>query len=343
MSPGGFYREAIQAWSMITPRLTGGPGRLGNNHVFHNPQITDEAGLPLTPIPWMARRGLYRTGQVRGLSGVGLRREQWDQLVELRRRIPDLPLADETHYVLSAPAGDKTMAQLPYKELYLTFRAKVENPRHFEEKWVEALGVDIGDEWKEVWRRVHGSHCSFRVRSHVWRQLNLNFWTAYMDFAYIARGDGFCLLCGQRARERWHVVVDCEVVVRLWGRLLGVVGVWGGAVLERAEMAHGMGGTGDGTVIRNRLGFTLRSVVQSMRGVRVGGIDETVDRLWSLFLRCLKKELVEEWYVAKLQGSVTRFASQVLIGGVLGTLVDGAVVWGPLFDDVGYRYWDLFD
>ena len=151
MSPGGFYREAIQAWSMITPRLTGGPGRLGNDLVFHNPQITDEAGLPLTPIPWMARRGLYRTGQVRGLSGVGLRREQWDQLVELRRRIPDLPLADETHYVLSAPAGEKTMAQLPYKELYLTFRAKVENPRHFEEKWVEALGVDIGVEWRGIW------------------------------------------------------------------------------------------------------------------------------------------------------------------------------------------------
>ena len=126
------------------------------------------------------------------------------------------------------------------------------------------------------------------------------------------------------------MVVDCEVVVRLWGRLLGVVGVWGGAVLERAEMAHGMGGTGDGTVIRNRLGFTLRSVVQSMRGVRVGGIDETVDRLWSLFLRCLKKA----W-----RGMVRG----VLVGGVLGTLVDGAVVWGPLFDDVGYRYWDLFD
>ena len=80
-----------------------------------------------------------------------------------------------------------------------------------------------------------------------------------------------------------------------------------------------------------------------MRGVRVGGIAETVDRLWSLFLRCLRKELVEEWYVAKLGQTVAQFASQVLVDGVLGTLVDGAVVWGPVFDGVGYRYWDLFD
>ena len=62
-----------------------------------------------------------------------------------------------------------------------------------------------------------------------------------------------------------------------------------------------------------------------------------------MFLRCLKKQLVEEWYVARLQQSVARFASQVLVGDMLGTLVDGAVVWGPIFDGVGYRYWDLFD
>ena len=139
------------------------------------------------------------------------------------------------------------------------------------------------------------------------------------------------------------MVVECEVVVKLWERLVGIVGVWGSVVVERAEMAHGIGGTGHGTVVRNRLGFTLRSVVHRMRGLHVGGIEVTVDRLWSLFLRCLKKELVEEWYVARLEGNVALFASRVLIGGVLGTLTDGVVVWAPVFNGVGYRYWDLFD
>ena len=121
MSPGGFYREAIKAWSMITPRLTGGPGRMGDDHVFHNHQITDQAGIPLTPPPWMARRGLFRIGEIRGLSGLGLSRRQWDELVEIRGRIPDLPLADETHYILSVPAGEKEIVRLPYKELYCAF------------------------------------------------------------------------------------------------------------------------------------------------------------------------------------------------------------------------------
>ena len=149
-------------------------------------------------------------------------------------------------------------------------------------------------------------------------------------------------MCGQRARERWHVVVDCEVVRRLWVRLGGVVERWGGAVVERREMALGRGGRDPGTVLRNRLGFALRSSVHSMRALRVGGVEETVDNIWSLFLRRLKRELVEEWYVAELVGDVARFEARVLVDGVLGEMRGGVVVWGAIFAGVGYGYWDLF-
>ena len=81
----------------------------------------------------------------------------------------------------------------------------------------------------------------------------------------------------------------------------------------------------------------------SLRAVRMGGIEEAVDRLWSLFLRRLKKEVVEEWYVARMEGGVAVFEARVLVGGLLGRMDGGAVVWAPLFGDMGYRYWDLFD
>ena len=130
-------------------------------------------------------------------------------------------------------------------------------------------------------------------------------------------------------------MVDCEVVRRLWLRLGGVVERWGGAVVERREMALGRVGRDPGTVLRNRLGFSLRSAVHSMRGVRVGGVGQTVDNIWSLFLRRLRKELVEEWYVASLVGGVAQFEARVLVDGVLGEMRDGAVVWGAVFAGAG--------
>ena len=79
-----------------------------------------------------------------------------------------------------------------------------------------------------------------------------------------------------------------------------------------------------------------------MRAVRVGGLGATVDRLWSTFLLRLKKELVEEWYVSRLEGDVAVFGSRVLVGGLLGRLVDGVVEWSGMMEGVGYQYWDLF-
>ena len=129
----------------------------------------------------------------------------------------------------------------------------------------------------------------------------------------------------------------------MWGRLGGVVEVWGGGVVDRCEMALGCGGRDPGGVLRNRLGFTLRSTIMGMRGRRLGGVGETVDQLWSLFLRRLRKELVEEWYVARLEGSVVNFERRVCVGGVLAEVREGEVEWGALFDGVRYWYWDLFD
>ena len=84
-----------------------------------------------------------------------MHRDQWFELVELRSRIPDLPVSgEEARFILPGPAGDKDVRNISFKEIYLLFRSKVDNERHFEAKWVEALGVDLGEGWKEVWRRV---------------------------------------------------------------------------------------------------------------------------------------------------------------------------------------------
>ena len=139
------------------------------------------------------------------------------------------------------------------------------------------------------------------------------------------------------------MVTECGVVRELWSRLGAEVAVLGeGGPVEVREMALGKGGQDRGTALRNRLGFSLRSTIMSMRAVRVGGFGETVDRIWSLFLHRLKKEVVEDWYVARLEGDVAVFESRVLVGGLLGRVVGGVVEWSGMMDGVGYRYWDLF-
>ena len=165
-----------------------------------------------------------------------------------------------------------------------------------------------------------------------------------MDHAYILRGDGLCRLCGIFARFRWHVVIECETVQKLWKKLLDMVAPLGGTtVLQPIEMAFGLDANDEKTKLRNRMSFILRSVVMTMRAIRVGGVEETVDRLWSIFLRRLKTEVVEEWYLAKLEGSLTLFESRTLVAGLLGRLVNGCVEWNAELSEVTYDYFNLFN
>ena len=156
-----------------------------------------------------------------------------------------------------------------------------------------------------------------------------------MDHAYTGRGDGHCLLCGEWARRRWHVIIECQIVKLLWQRLGHMVEPLGLTnTIEQREMAFGLTGNDKKTKLRNRLGFTLRSTVMSMRGIRSGDVDATVDRLWSIYLRYLKKELVEQWFCEMFNGSILLFEARTLVAGLLDPLNEGSVEWSAILDGV---------
>ena len=142
---------------------------------------------------------------------------------------------------------------------------------------------------------------------------------------------------------RWHVVIECEVVRRLWRKLEPtLVRIVDGQVVD-GEMAFGPLGERAADRLRRRLGFGLRSAVHTMRGVELGGVERAVERVWGLFVGRLRKQLEEEWVLAMWQGKVGSFAASVLVGGVLGKMVEGRMVeWCGILDGVGYRGWDLF-
>ena len=81
----------------------------------------------------------------------------------------------------------------------------------------------------------------------------------------------------------------------------------------------------------------------SLRGVTFVSEVEAGSRIWGLFFHRLKKDVVEDWYVAKLRGDLAEFERRVLVGGLLGVVDDGGVRWAGILEEVGYRYWDLFD
>ena len=164
-----------------------------------------------------------------------------------------------------------------------------------------------------------------------------------MDQAYIHRGDGICEMCGVYARERWHTVTECGTVVELWQRLKPQLEALDSRPITKKEMGLGLVGKGEKLALRNRLAFTLRSAVLAMRWIHIRDVQRAADNIWSSFRVQLKRELVEDFWVAKMHGDMALFEKAVLAGGVLGSMGnDGFVCWGEWLRDVKVGYWELF-
>ena len=288
----------------------------------------------------MTARGIFRVGD---LTPRQPNRGLLEEIRYVRTRIPSGVPDSEPYFVVPAPAGKRMLSGISFKEIYLTFRSQVESSRHYERRWEEILRTSLEGEWEGIWDSLHNSRTSLQVRSSVWRQIGLNFWTSYMDHAYIARGDGCCRMCGIFARERWHIIVECQVVRNLWNRLSATLGQIKEGDISQREMGLGLQGTGDRIRLRNRLGYTLRAAVLRMRARDFGNARTAEGVIWSVFRVRLKRELVEDYWVAKLVGDLGSFRDGVLLGDILGQLgPEEDVEWGGLLGDVGVGYWDLF-
>ena len=350
---GGFYGGAIKAWSRLGLTYRPGNAPVDGYNLFYNKLITDQGGRILTPreIP----RGNPVT-TVADLRAAARRRpDYWSSRIDPRcgratilkylQMVPgEVEGADAPTFVLiRAGDADLKLSAASFKEVYTQFRSLAKVKRHYEAKWENALNIPLGGQWKDIWETLHHSGASLAARSAVWRQIGLNFWTCYMDHAYIRRGDGICEMCGVFARQRWHTVIECQVVLDLWDKLSATLVRLDNRAVTVREMALGLIGKGDRIRLRNRLGYTLRSAVLGMRWIGWRNVERAVASIWAAFLVQLKRELVGEYWVGRLGMGPANFGRSALIGGVLGKLrPDGGVEWGPLLAEVRVGYWELY-
>ena len=108
-------------------------------------------------------------------------------------------------------------------------------------------------------------------------------------------------------------------------------------------MALGLIDNGANVAMRNKIAFTLRSAVLAMRWINVRDIQRASDNIWGSFLTQLKREILEDFWIAKTEGKLAEFEQNTLVGGVIGTLGSNAFVsWSQWLQDIRVGYWELF-
>ena len=152
-----------------------------------------------------------------------------------------------------------------------------------------------------------------------------------------------CCLCRARAETRHHLLLECPTVGALWDRLsVAALIPLVNEPVDQWEMCLAKAAPSAVWKLRNRLGFTLRSAIHSMRFVQFENGDIAQNSIWNSFLHRLKNDMMEDYYTAKLGGTLALFEARILIGGVLGRMDGEKVRWAGILYGVAHEYWSLY-
>ena len=337
----GFYREAFNGISKLN--VWKHVYDLREEHIFYNPifSVTDDDSEDLMDRTLKPFRGSRILGGIRtygelldarvSLPQPSLRAavgRKLDSVQHIRRNVLEHEVVGHDHKSVS-------FREVTQKFIYSQLVHQKSTDHLYQTKWLDRDDIGLVM-WEEVWGSVHTQFFTEVVKSTVWEQIHLNFYTTHNYNMW--HGSLFpCPLCRKIPEDVFHIVLDCSFTVWMWSRVEPVLLKILGLPITPEEMAFGVQPRNKreeaATVLRNWIGFSLRHHVmrEERRAYHLGTYSLTHKQGFVRgFNDSMQRELCEKQLQFKFRGLETKFNSIVSAGGVISRNGDGECVWGVI-------------
>ena len=159
------------------------------------------------------------------------------------------------------PSQNTATQYVIYDELIL----KQSRDHRYQTKWID---VDEGRlheliDWEKVWISVHNSFYSEEIKSTIWDQIHLNFYTTYNYNKWHSSLQA-CPLCNKIPEDVYHIICDCKFTKVVWKRIERVLLEIIPTPVTDTEMALGLRASSANScavVLRNWVTFSLRHFI----------------------------------------------------------------------------------
>ena len=132
------------------------------------------------------------------------------------------------------------------------------------EKWEQKLSIEI--EWEHVWASLNNPITSDKVKSTIWEQIHLNYYSTYSYNKWHKNQDP-CPFCSVVPDSRFHLLFDCQLVRNLWRDLEPHLKKLSSTPVTTYEMAFGLKGDTPCVILRNWLTYLLRHCIMEQESI----------------------------------------------------------------------------
>ena len=205
----------------------------------------------------------------------------------------------------------KEMSLITEKELYVTQLKTNYYALHTSEiQWMDYfMAKGVGITFNEVWRSLNSKILNENTRTLIWEQIHLNFFNTYW-FNKIGRVENSCPLCKSIPNSKKHIIIECDLVKKLWNEIEGVLLEYDPTRISESEMCFGLLGRKlkIEQEIRNWLTFKLRECTgrqERLSHDKPGINNEKQIKL--KFNKEIAKELTYKYYLYKKDNNLDTF------------------------------------
>ena len=210
-----FYKEALLAISTLqTSKGIPNVHYWDTEHLFYNKYFTvRDTEKTFTITKHFEYKGILTLGNFLEEKVKEIRSQPYDQIaVSLYKNITVSPYATKEDTIL---INNKQLKfdEITHKTLYEAFTYNITGFHHSQIKWFYKMDDPIS--WDDVWNSVHNFLCTNETVSAIWHQLHLNFYTQY-SYNKWHKVDMMCPLCEKKTESIFHLILHCDVVIKLW-------------------------------------------------------------------------------------------------------------------------------
>ena len=206
----------------------------------------------------------------------------------------------------------------------------------YQTKWATDHGELSIIEWPKVWDSVHQQFFTEAVKSTIWSQVHLNFYTTY-SYNKWHNSLNPCPLCGKIPDDIYHILLDCQVTNHLWNKLhntlVGIVNiepslherVFGLQPRNKRQTAA--------VVLRNWLTFSLRHQIMEEERKAFYLPKYTNLRLQAFMKKynfLLQQESTTKWYHYISRNLESKFDKIFTVNNIVGSKIQGEYFWNNL-------------
>ena len=203
----------------------------------------------------------------------------------------------------------------------------------YQSKWVIDHPYLAPIEWTKVWDSLHQYFFTEDVKSTIWAQIHLNFYTTY-NYNKWHNALSPCPLCRKIPEDVYHILLDCQVTNNLWKKMNKTLTDIIQIVPSAHEKVFGFQSRNkketDAVVLRNWLTFSLRHYIMKEER-RAYYLPKYTSLHLKAFIKrfnyVMQQELKTKCCQQKFLGLEKMFERISTINSVIGTKKDGKYIW----------------